>query len=596
MNATLLAITTSDERLWRAVVLGDTSAFQTVVERYQGAVAGVAFNVLGEFAASQDIAQETFWTAWKSRAQLREPARLGGWLCGIARNLAHEWVRKHRHASAPTEDALLRDSISREPDPAEQSISSEEQALVWSSLEDLAENYREVLILYYRQGRSIAEVAVALDLSEDAVKQRLSRGREMLRVQLATVVEDVLVRSRPGRNFTGKVMAGLIGVGSALGTASTASAASLSGKIAGGALSGTAATVTKSLLASSSAAGLAGGLAGAAGGLGGAWLGTWLPAQLAPTLTERRLLEQSGRQMFRIGVGYTALILILTPMLFFGWQLAYFLTIAAATLVFVCYTVVASLRVQRAVAKVRQTIRPEEDPNPSAVKAQLDRLHVTGPSGWQGRSYTSSLRCLGWPLLDVQISDPDVNRRGLPPRTQIAQGWIAIGDRAHGILLGIGGRARGLVAMGGIAYGFLALGGLSLGVVSMGGLAIGLLALGGGAIGHTAIGGGAAGWDSAGGLAVGWHSAAGGLAAANHVAVGGLAVASHFAVGGQAFAAQSNTPAAQQAVLDDSLKWTLDWYQQNSLGVLVAILLVAISPMALVPFYYRRGKGVRKAP
>ena len=172
MSTTLSTIVSSDERLWRAVIAGDTMAFQKVVERYQGSVSGVAYNVVGEFAASQDVAQETFWAAWKSRTQLREPQRLGGWLCGIARNLANEWQRKHRRDRSAVETGSAFEPISPALDPIEQSISNEEEAMVWNSLEEIGENYREVMVLFYRQGQSVAEVAAALELSEDAVKQR----------------------------------------------------------------------------------------------------------------------------------------------------------------------------------------------------------------------------------------------------------------------------------------------------------------------------------------------------------------------------------------------------------------------------------------
>ena len=50
--------------------------------------------------------------------------------------------------------------------------------------------------------QSVAQVAAALDLSPDAVKQRLSRGRGLLREQVARLVEGALRRSRPGRPFT----------------------------------------------------------------------------------------------------------------------------------------------------------------------------------------------------------------------------------------------------------------------------------------------------------------------------------------------------------------------------------------------------------
>ena len=98
---------------------------------------------------------------------------------------------------------------SRQPRPDEEAVSREEQSLVWQALERIPETYREPLILFYREDQSVAEVAGGLVLSEDAVKQRLSRGRAMLREQVADLVEAGLRRSRPGRRFTLTVMAGL---------------------------------------------------------------------------------------------------------------------------------------------------------------------------------------------------------------------------------------------------------------------------------------------------------------------------------------------------------------------------------------------------
>ena len=156
------------------------------------------------------MAQETFWTAWRQRASLEQPDRLRAWLCGIARNLAKNARRK---ASRPAESAETLDVLTElsadEPGPAEEAVSREEESLVWQALERIPEAYREPLILFYREDRSVAEVAGALVLSEDAVKQRLSRGRGMLREQVAELVEGGLRRSRPGRRFTVAVMAGL---------------------------------------------------------------------------------------------------------------------------------------------------------------------------------------------------------------------------------------------------------------------------------------------------------------------------------------------------------------------------------------------------
>jgi hypothetical protein len=101
-----------------------------------------------------------------------------------------------------------------------QTTSREEETLLWRVLAQLPENYREPLVLFYREERSVTEVATQLDLTEDTVKQRLSRGRAMLREEMATLVESTLTRSKPGTAFTGGVMVALPVV-----SASTASAA-----------------------------------------------------------------------------------------------------------------------------------------------------------------------------------------------------------------------------------------------------------------------------------------------------------------------------------------------------------------------------------
>src|SRR5262249_6784419 len=97
----------------------------------------------------------------------------------------------------------------------------------------VSETYREPMVLFYRQGQSVAEVARSLDLTEEAVKQRLSRGRSMLREELATIVETTLTRTRPTKVFTVAVVAALPAITpSSAGAAVIASAASGKGAVA----------------------------------------------------------------------------------------------------------------------------------------------------------------------------------------------------------------------------------------------------------------------------------------------------------------------------------------------------------------------------
>jgi len=283
---------TRNEQVWQQVQKGDVQAFEAVVRDYQNAVAAVAYSGTGDMAGSEDIAQETFLVAWQSRDELRETSRLGGWLCGIARNLAKQWNRTRGAKKYATADGERTDRmVDSAPSPMERVISAEEQQTVWNSLEKIPEIYREALVLFYRQSQSVADVALALEISEENVRQRLSRGRNLLRAEVARTVEQTLEHTRPGPQFTAVVMASLGSLSTFAKTAGGAAAGTLAAKTVGSAVG----SVAGKVVAGSAAAGFAGGALGAVSGLGGAWLGTWLPAQLAPTMTERRLLEKYGK-------------------------------------------------------------------------------------------------------------------------------------------------------------------------------------------------------------------------------------------------------------------------------------------------------------
>ena len=190
---------------------GNRDAFRLIVERYQTLVASLAYCATGNVSRSEDIAQETFMSAWKQLAQLREPAKLRPWLCSIARSLiSKEFRRQGREPDHAAESLEAVDEwVSPEPLPPDQVISDEEKAILWRSLERIPEIYREPLVLFYREHQSIEAVAQDLGLSEDAVKQRLSRGRKLLQEQFLAFVAGALKQTSPGKAFTLGVIAAL---------------------------------------------------------------------------------------------------------------------------------------------------------------------------------------------------------------------------------------------------------------------------------------------------------------------------------------------------------------------------------------------------
>ncbi len=201
----------SDADLVAESLSGNRDAFGQIVERYQTLIASLAYCATGDVSQSEDLAQETLVTAWKQLAELREPAKLRPWLCGIARFLVGKELR--RQGREPIHQAQSLDALdqwpSPEPLPPDHAISKEELSLLWRSLERIPPAYREPLVLFYREHQSVEAVAKGLGLSEEAVRQRLSRGRKFLQEQFMAFIAGALDHTRPDKTFALGVLAAL---------------------------------------------------------------------------------------------------------------------------------------------------------------------------------------------------------------------------------------------------------------------------------------------------------------------------------------------------------------------------------------------------
>jgi RNA polymerase sigma factor (sigma-70 family) len=501
MNMILMAPTTaSDEELWRLACEGDRDAFTKIVERYQTLVCSLAYSVCDALGTSEDMAQETFITAWHKLKDLREPSKLRQWLCGIVRNIAANAVRRDlRRGGAPESLDAATDELSAEGDPATQTITREEELLLWRTLAEMPEGYREPLILFYREENSIVEVARQLDLTADAVKQRLSRGRAMLREEMTALVESTLSRTKPGKAFTVGVLVALPMV-----SAATASAAVSAGAIA---TSG-AGTAGKGVLAKLGF----GVLTGPVIGLLCSYFGAKAAASAARSKAEREHILRYARMIilfcFLMSIGLAA-VLSQAGKLYTASAAWIVLGVGIWTVVLVGGIIMACQRLDREVNRIRIQTNTTDEAHEKVLAAQGRSLKLP-------KYFESRLRFLGLPLF--ALSWGGYNSDAYRPRTVCA--WLAVGDIA----------VSPLVAFGGFAVAPVAVGAITVGVLSLSvfwGVAVGLLAIGS--------------------LAFGWW-ALGCAAAGVKCAVGFAAVARDYAVGIAASAANTGAVAKQWLV------------------------------------------------
>jgi RNA polymerase sigma factor (sigma-70 family) len=495
----------NDAVLVAASLGGNRDAFGVIVSRYQSLVCSLAYSATGSLTQSEDLAQETFLTAWKQLKQLQEPQKLRSWLCGIARNLVNNYLRRQgrepiRHAEPLDAAAELPGGEAPTPHRV---IQREEEAILWRSLERIPDVYREPLVLFYREGQSVERVATQLELSEDAVKQRLSRGRKLLADEVSAFIEGALKQSNPGRAFTIGVLAAL----PAFTTSATAAAIGTS------AAKGT--TAAKS-------AGLLGMISGAVLGPILAFLGTWIGYRMSLSAAgddrERQYVKQFYHRLIACIGGFAVVFLLImafskpllkiSPRLFAGLLIGLGIVYLGVVLWLWAWS-----------ARARRNI----------TEAKIGRAIDDKPAF----EYRSRTELLGLPLVHVRIG-------GSVKTQKVAKAWFAMGDCAVGGLFAFGGLAIAPVSLGGCAFGLLGFGGVGVGILGLGGFVIGIWSLGGCAFG----------WQAFAGCAIAWEAA-----------VGGTAVAHDFALGGIAIAAQANNDLATAFVKDQ-------WFFQKGLLLL----------------------------
>jgi len=223
--------------LLQASAEGDAVAFETIVKKYQSFVCAITYSATGDVEKSEDLAQETFTSAWRDLAKLKDLGRFRAWLGTIARNVIRNSFRGQERDTAGKVSLMesTREVGTTDSEPAKIAIAKEQQAVVRRALQQIPAKYREVLVLFYRQEQSVKEVAGQLELSADAVKTRLSRGRKLLKQQVAAMVETTISRTGPGKAFTTAVVVSIAGVAAKGAAATVQTSASATAGVSAGA-------------------------------------------------------------------------------------------------------------------------------------------------------------------------------------------------------------------------------------------------------------------------------------------------------------------------------------------------------------------------
>jgi RNA polymerase sigma-70 factor, ECF subfamily len=181
-----------DRQTIAEVLAGDYDAFERLVEKYEGRIYRHLRKIVKDNQQAQDLLQETFLNAYKGLKGFSGSSSFSTWLFRIATNNALMFLRKHRPEVVEYDDQFKNpsdgNSMPASPQfvntPLDLLLSQEGRKKIEEAIDDLPVLYRSVIVLRDVEGFSLKEVSKIMDSSLAAVKSRLHRARNSVRLAL----------------------------------------------------------------------------------------------------------------------------------------------------------------------------------------------------------------------------------------------------------------------------------------------------------------------------------------------------------------------------------------------------------------------------
>jgi RNA polymerase sigma factor (sigma-70 family) len=223
--------TQSDERLVDLVRAGSDPAFEAIVERYRRALMRYVSRLLPPERA-EDVVQQAFVKAYEAMRRDAAELNLKPWLYRIAHNGALNALRDRALGHAELDERI--DGVERPDQALERTLGLRELVV---AVQALPERQRSAILLRELEGRSYEEIALALGVTDGAVRQLLNRARNSLRAAAAAVVPLPLVTRLAAGDSTEPVaarVAELTGVGGGALAMKLCATALVTGAVVGG--------------------------------------------------------------------------------------------------------------------------------------------------------------------------------------------------------------------------------------------------------------------------------------------------------------------------------------------------------------------------
>ena len=199
-----------DADLIQRTLEGDQHAFAMLVEKYQKQIHALAWQKIGDFHIAQEIAQDTFLTAYHKLETLTHHNQFAGWLYVITNNRCKNWHRKKRlklQSLEETDPVELEEVYYSEymTQQREEAANKKRRAIVQKLLSKLQESDRTIVNLYYVAEMTCEDIGKFLGVSPNTVRSRLHRARNQLKKE-GTMIKENLSSFQLPTQFTENII------------------------------------------------------------------------------------------------------------------------------------------------------------------------------------------------------------------------------------------------------------------------------------------------------------------------------------------------------------------------------------------------------
>ena len=173
----------TDYEIIQECLKGNRNLFSELVMRYKNLVYSVILRMVNDREEANDLAQDVFIKVYKNLDKYYPDYKFSTWVIRIATNHVIDYRRKKKQETVPIEDVEF--SLSTAESPESVYIRKESKKELKKIVGDLPDMYKIPIILFHEQGLSYQEISDIINEPLSKVKNRIFRGRRMLKNQIS---------------------------------------------------------------------------------------------------------------------------------------------------------------------------------------------------------------------------------------------------------------------------------------------------------------------------------------------------------------------------------------------------------------------------